>query len=102
MTHLTSLILFRGLGWFLNTDTDKFQLQSLPLTTGSYFSIAYRKLTLNYAMAFITFYPLIQSSVSPRVLYIWIGIKLTEGVNLFMLYISDKFHYQNLLQKSNA
>ena len=31
----------------------------------------------------------------------WIGIKLIGRINLFMLYISDKFHHQNQKQKSD-
>ena len=58
MTHLPSLVEFRGLVseyWYCRIQT----LVSF---------IAYRKLTLNYAKAFITLYPWINSSVSPRVL----------------------------------
>ena len=77
------------MAWFPNTGTAEFKLWPLPLNTGSYFFIAYRKLILNYAKAFntgsyffiayrklilnyakafITLYPWIKSSISPRVL----------------------------------
>ena len=59
------------MSWFLNTGTEIFKLQFLPLTTGIYFLFSvfvYQKLTLNCTKAFIIRYPLIASSVSPRVL----------------------------------
>ena len=59
MTHLPCLVEFRGLVseyWYCR------------IQTIGYFFIPYRKLILNYAKAFITLYPWINSSVSPRVL----------------------------------
>ena len=67
MTHLP--VWLNSVAWFPNTGTAEFKLWSLPINTGSYFFfIAYRKLILNYAKAFITLYPWIKSSISPRVL----------------------------------
>ena len=96
MTHLPSLVEFRGLVseyWYCRIQTMVSPLKHRKLL----FFIAYRKLILNYAKAFITLYPWIKSSISWG--STWIGIKLTGRVNLFMLYISDKFHYQNQQQK---
>ena len=66
MTHLSSLVEFRGLVseyWYC-------QIQTMvsPRKHRKFFLIVYRKPTLNYAKAFITLYPWINSSVSPRVL----------------------------------
>ena len=55
---LTYLVWFYCVAWFLNTGTEKFKLQSLLLNIGSHFFIAYRKLILNNAKAFIIFNPL--------------------------------------------
>ena len=66
MTHLPSLVEFRGLVseyWYC-----RIQTMVSPLKHRKLFFIAYRKLILNYAKAFITLYPWINSSVSPRAL----------------------------------
>ena len=70
------------MAWFLKTGSDKFKLQSLPLTTEVFF--AHRKLTLKYAVRIFHTHPPIKSSVSPRAL-----IVLEPRVNLFTLYIPD-------------
>ena len=102
MTHLPSLVEFRGLVseyWYC-----RIQTMVSPHKHRKFiiiFFIAYCKLTLNYAKAFITLYLLIKSSVSPRVLLGLVLNLLEEYINLWMLYISDKFHYQNQQQKSD-
>ena len=67
MTHLPSLVEFRGLVseyWYCRIQT----MVSPHKHRKFFFFIAYRKLILNYAKAFITLYPWIKSSISPRVL----------------------------------
>ena len=55
--------------WILALTNLNFGLSPYPQEFVFFFIFsAYRKLTLNYAKAFITLYPLIASSVSPRVL----------------------------------
>ena len=73
MTHLPSLVEFRG----LVSEYRYCPIQTL-VSQQVIFFIAYRKLTLNYAKAFITLYSWINSSVSPRVL-LGLVLNLLEG-----------------------
>ena len=84
MTHLPSLVLLCSLiseYWYYQVQTSV-----LPLTI----VIAYRN--LDFAKAFyhpLSFDLILCISKGST----WIGIKLTGKVNVFMLYISGKFHY---------
>ena len=49
----------------------------------------------------MTFYPLTYVILCISYCFTWIRIKLTRSINLFMLCISDTFHYQNQQQKSD-
>ena len=65
--HILLLVEFRGLVseyWYSRIQT----MVSPHKHRKLFFFIAYRKLILNYAKAFITLYPWIKSSLSPRVL----------------------------------
>ena len=79
------------MAWFLNTGSIKLKLWSLHF---SFF--AYCKLILNYAQAYFTLYPYFH----PLYLlsFTLMETKLIGTVYPFMLYMSDKFLYQNQQQ----
>ena len=98
MTHLPSLVAFRGL---VSEYWHYYQIQTLVSPLKYRILFFYRILRTDFKLCKGIFH-LFSFDL---ILYIskgstWIRIKLNGRINQFMLYISDKFHHQNQ-QKSD-
>ena len=98
MTHLPSLVVFRGLVsefWHYQIQTSisplKYRISLFYCISHTYFKLCKG---IFHLFSFDLILCISKSST-------WIGIKLIERINQFMLYISDKFYHQNQQQKSD-
>ena len=98
MTHLPSLVVFRGLVseyWHYQIQTS---VSPLKYRISFFYRIPRTDFKLCKGIFHLFSFDLILCIAKGST---WITIKLIGRINLFMLYISDKFHHQNQQQKSD-
>ena len=98
MTHLPSLVAFRG----LVSEYWHYQIQNLVSPLKYRISFFYRIPRTDFKLCegifhLFSFDLILCISKGST----WIEIKLIGRINLFMLYISDKLHHQNQKKKSD-